>query len=72
MQVAVIEYARHVVGLEGANSTEFNRGTPHPVIALITEWQDREHGAQTRDESSEKGWHNAPGCAGSAASCREP
>jgi CTP synthase len=55
MQVAVIEYARHVVGLEGANSTEFNRGTPHPVIALITEWQDREHGAQTRDESSEKG-----------------
>jgi CTP synthase len=55
MQVAVIEFARHVVGLEGANSTEFNRGTPHPVIALITEWQDREHGAQTRDESSEKG-----------------
>jgi CTP synthase len=55
MQVAVIEYARHVVGLEGANSTEFNRGAPHPVIALITEWQDREHGAQLRDESSGKG-----------------
>ncbi len=55
MQVAVIEYARHVVGLEGANSTEFNRATPHPVIALITEWQDREHGAQTRDDSSAKG-----------------
>src|SRR6185295_19683434 len=55
MQVAVIEYARHVVGLEGANSTEFNRATPHPVIALITEWQDREHGAQTRDDGSAKG-----------------
>jgi CTP synthase len=55
MQVAVIEFARHVVGLEGANSTEFNRATPHPVIALITEWQDREHGAQSRDEASEKG-----------------
>ncbi|HKE43398.1 MAG TPA: CTP synthase [Steroidobacteraceae bacterium] len=55
MQVAVIEFARHVVGLEGANSTEFNRATPHPVIALITEWQDREHGTQNRTEGSEKG-----------------
>jgi CTP synthase len=55
MQVAVIEYARHVVGLEGANSTEFNRATPHPVIALITEWQDREQGKQMRDEASDKG-----------------
>jgi CTP synthase len=55
MQVAVIEFARHVVGLEGANSTEFNRATPHPVIALITEWQDREHGTQNRDEASVKG-----------------
>ena len=59
-QVAVIEYARHVVGLEGANSTEFNRATPHPVIALITEWQDREHGAQTRDDGSAKGGTHAP------------
>ncbi|GAB6067520.1 CTP synthase [Methylothermus subterraneus] len=40
MQVAVIEYARHVVGLQGAHSTEFYPDTPHPVIALITEWQD--------------------------------
>ena len=55
MQVAVIEYARHVVGLEGAHSTEFNRATPHPVIALITEWQDQVHGAQSRNEGSEKG-----------------
>jgi CTP synthase len=36
MQVAVIEYARHKAGLKNANSTEFDRGTPHPVIALIT------------------------------------
>jgi CTP synthase len=40
MQVAVIEFARHVAGLRGANSTEFESGTPHPVIALITEWLD--------------------------------
>ena len=38
MQVAVIEYARHVAGLAGAHSTEFDAATPHPVIALITEW----------------------------------
>jgi CTP synthase len=55
MQVAVIEYARHVVGLEGAHSTEFNRATAHPVIALITEWQDEVRGAQARDESSAMG-----------------
>jgi CTP synthase len=55
MQVAVIEYARHVAGLEGAHSTEFNRATPHPVIALITEWQDRVHGTQNRDDESGKG-----------------
>jgi CTP synthase len=55
MQVAIVEYGRHVLGLTGANSTEFNRATPHPVIALICEWQDQAHGAQTRDESSAKG-----------------
>jgi CTP synthase len=38
MQVAVIEYARHVAGLDGAHSTEFDKSTPYPVIALITEW----------------------------------
>ncbi len=41
MQVACIEFARDVLGLEGANSTEFNRATPDPVIALITEWRDQ-------------------------------
>lgn len=43
MQMAVVEYARHVAGLEGAHSTELNPSTPHPVVALITEWTD-EHG----------------------------
>jgi CTP synthase len=38
MQLAVIEYARNVVGLAGANSTEFNKSAAHPVIGLITEW----------------------------------
>ena len=55
MQLAVIEYGRDVLGLDGANSTEFNRSAPHPVIALITEWQDAARGAQARDESSAKG-----------------
>ena len=55
MQLAVIEYGRNVLGLEGANSTEFNRSAPHPVIALITEWQDAARGAQARDESSAMG-----------------
>jgi len=55
MQMAVIEFGRHVLGLEEANSTEMNRATPHPVIALITEWQDAALGAQLRDESSGKG-----------------
>ena len=55
MQVAIVEYGRHVQGLHDANSTEFNRATPHPVIALISEWQDQAHGAQTRDDASEKG-----------------
>ena len=55
MQLAVIEYGRHVMGLAGATSTEFNRATPHPVIALITEWQDAARGLQARDEASNKG-----------------
>ncbi len=55
MQIAIIEYGRHVLGLSGANSTEFNRATPHPVIALITEWQDQARGSQQRDEASGKG-----------------
>ena len=55
MQLAVIEYARNVTGLEGAHSTEFDAETPHPVIALITEWLDREGKIETRDANSDLG-----------------
>jgi CTP synthase len=55
MQLAVIEYARNVVGLAGANSTEFDPDTPHPVIALVTEWQDRDGRIERRDEKSDLG-----------------
>ncbi len=55
MQLAVIEFARDVVGLSGANSTEFDPDTPHPVIALITEWQDRDGRIERRDDKSEFG-----------------
>jgi CTP synthase len=55
MQVAIVEFGRHALALHDANSTEFNRATPHPVIALICEWQDAMRGAQNRDEASAKG-----------------
>jgi CTP synthase len=55
MQLAVIEFARHVAQLGGANSTEFDPSTPHPVVALITEWQDREGKIERRDASSDLG-----------------
>jgi CTP synthase len=55
MQVATIEYARDVAGLPDANSTEFEPHTPHPVIALITEWQDKDGSIQTRTEQSDLG-----------------
>jgi CTP synthase len=55
MQLAVIEYARHMAGLDGANSTEFDPATPHPVVALITEWQDRDGRIERRTESSDLG-----------------
>ena len=55
MQVATIEYARHKAGLANANSTEFDPHTPHPVIALIDEWQDRDGSIQKRDANSDLG-----------------
>ncbi len=55
LQIAVIEYARNVAGLKGAHSTEFQRDTPHPVIALITEWMDRSGALEKRDEASDLG-----------------
>jgi CTP synthase len=55
MQLAVIEYARNVAGLQGAHSTEFEPETPHPVIALITEWRDSDGRVEQRDENSNLG-----------------
>ena len=55
MQLAVIEYARHKAGLAGANSTEFDPDTPHPVVALITEWQDRDGRIERRSAQSAMG-----------------
>ncbi len=55
MQLATIEFARNVCGLEGANSTEFDPDTPHPVVALITEWLDRTGRIERRSEGSEFG-----------------
>jgi CTP synthase len=52
MQLAVIEHARDVSGLTGAHSTEFDPDTEHPVIALITEWQDRDGRVERRDATS--------------------
>ena len=56
MQLAVIEFARHVAGLEGADSTEFNPDTPYPVIYLMREWFNyRTQRVEVRDEQTEKG-----------------
>jgi CTP synthase len=55
MQLAVIEFARDVVGLRGANSTEFDAGTAHRVVALINEWYDREGRVEKRTEESDLG-----------------
>ena len=55
MQVAVIEFARDVAGLEGAHSTEFLPKSPHPVIGLITEWTAESGQLETRDENSDLG-----------------
>jgi CTP synthase len=55
MQLAVIEYARHKASLADANSTEFEPATPHPVVALITEWQNRDGSIEKRTTSSDLG-----------------
>ena len=55
MQVATIEFARNVAGLNGANSTEFEPDSPNPVIALITEWKDADGTIKTRDKNSDMG-----------------
>jgi len=55
MQLAVIEYARHKNGFANANSTEFDQATPHPVVALITEWQNRDGSIERRNATSDLG-----------------
>ncbi len=55
MQVALIEYARHVAGIEAAHSSEFNENTPNPVIGLISEWLDEEGKVEYRNEHSDLG-----------------
>lgn len=55
MQLAVIEFARHIAGLEGANSTEFNPDAAHKLIGLIDEWQDASGNTEKRDENSDLG-----------------
>ncbi len=55
MQLAVIEFARHEAQLADANSTEFDPSTPHPVVALVTEWQNRDGTVEKRSASSDLG-----------------
>jgi CTP synthase len=55
MQLAVIEFARHVVGLSNANSTEFDEKVEHPVVALITEWKNRDGSTEKRTDESDLG-----------------
>jgi CTP synthase len=55
LQTAVIEFARNKANMENANSTEFNKGTPYPVIALINEWSDQDGYIAFRDEHSDLG-----------------
>ncbi len=55
MQLAVIEFARNVANLKDANSTEFDPKTPHPIVGLITEWEDASGKVETRTEDSDLG-----------------
>jgi CTP synthase len=66
MQIAAIEIARNKCGLEGANSTEFDPDTPHPVIALITEWQNHDGKVEKRDAHSNLGGTMRLGAQGAA------
>jgi len=55
MQVAIIDWARHCAGITGANSSEFDRQTADPVIALITEWEGKNGRTEIRDDDSDLG-----------------
>lgn len=55
MQLATIEFARHVANMPGANSTEFDDQTPYPIVALISEWMDRSGKKEIRNKNSDLG-----------------
>ncbi|MBQ9723912.1 MAG: CTP synthase [Neisseriaceae bacterium] len=55
MQIAVIEYARHVAKMNNANSTEFNAATPYPVVGLVEEWLDASGKVEKRNENTDLG-----------------
>lgn len=55
MQIALIEYARHVAGMKDASSSEFDKNCPQPVIGLITEWQDADGNVEVRSDKSDLG-----------------
>ena len=55
LQAAVIEFARNAAGLSNANSTEFNKNTPFPVVGLISEWEAHDGSVNVRDEHSDLG-----------------
>lgn len=57
MQVALIEFARNVAGMENANSTEFVPDCKYPVVALITEWRDEDGNVEVRTEKSDLRHH---------------
>ena len=55
MQIALIEFARNMLGFKGANSTEFDSKTNYPVVALITEWKDKSGKTERRTSDSDLG-----------------
>lgn len=55
MQLAIVEFARHCAGLDGAHSTEMEKDTPQPVVAMLTEWQDRAGNRQVRSDADDLG-----------------
>src|SRR3546814_18860916 len=73
MQLAVVEFARDVAGLGGANSTEFDPSAPPTVVALLTEWQDRDGKVEKRAQTSALGGTMRTGpqrCKNGRAPCR--
>ena len=55
MQIAIVEYARNVVKIPDANSTEFNTNTPYPIVAMVTEWEDKSGAIEKRSHDTDLG-----------------